>query len=74
MQRVFEGQRSCLFTTLFCSKVYVGFVVKIHHKNSRSLGREVPDDTPISSGIWMERIQLTPNMFVGCRPTAQEGL
>lgn len=34
MLRVFEGWRSCLFTILFYSKVYVGFVVKIHHKNS----------------------------------------
>lgn len=40
----------------------------------RPLGREVPDDTPISPERWMERIQLTPNKFVGCRPRAQEGL
>lgn len=61
-----------IFTTLFYSKVYVGFVVKVHHKNPANSGCVSADlwagESPMSPERWMERIQLTPDIFVGCNP------
>lgn len=76
-----------MFTTLFYSEVYVGFMVKIDQEISQEIlqiravflqtsrqGGSSLDGTHISPETRRGRIQLMPNVFVGCRHMMQEEL
>lgn len=76
-----------MFTTFSYSKVYVGFVVKIHQENSQEIlqvqvvllqtfgqGGASPDDPHVSPETRRGRLELTPDVFVGCRYMTLEEL
>lgn len=77
----------CLFTKFSYSKVCVGFVVKIHQEKSQEIlqvqvvllqnsrqGGASLDDTHVSPETGKGRIELMPDVFVGCRHMTQKKL